>query len=191
MQNTEADEAAAVEALIRVIDCDDREAAILRQRYTGAEPRSMAQVAADYAITKSRLQQVEAALVLRLARSGLDLPPTLAATAFEGRQPRSQFLRRRREAARRRCVDCEKPTRAASDYCQEHRQLELTCAVCGTQFTRERVVHARRGRDERYGDLVFCGRRCFGIHLGRTVGFAAPSHPYQTGELPWASKKSD
>jgi len=184
-------EAQAIEALIREAECNDREQAILRQRYTGAEPRTMAQLAAGYALTTQRLQQIESALILRLARSGLDLPPTLAATAFEGQQPRNQFLRRRREAARRRCVDCEKPTKAASDYCAEHRQLELTCAVCGTQFTRKRVVHARRGRDERYGDQVFCGRRCFGIHLGRTVGFAAPNHPYQTGGLPWASKKSD
>ena len=184
-------EAQAIEALIREVECNDREQAILRQRYTGAQPRTLAALAAEYALTTQRLQQIESALILRLARSGLALPPTLAATAFEGQQPRNQFLRRQREAARRRCEICNRPTKAASPYCSEHRQLVLSCSVCGTQFTRKRVVHARRGRDERYGDQVFCGRRCFGIHLGRTVGFAAPSHPYQTGELPWASKKSD
>ena len=161
-------EAAAIDALIREAGCDDREQAILRQRYTGAEPRSMAQVAADYAITKSRLQQVEAALVLRLARSGLDLPPTLAATAFEGQQPRNQFLRRRREAARRRCDICSEPTRAQSAFCETHRQLVLPCSVCGTPFKRNRATHQRRANDARYvtGE-VFCSKRCFGSALGR------------------------
>jgi hypothetical protein len=185
----EQTEAAAIEALIREVECDDREQAILRQRYTGAQPRTMAQVAAGFALTTQRLQQIETALILRLARSGLDLPPTLAANAFEGQQPRNQFLRRQREAARRRCVDCEKPTKAASPYCPEHRQLVLSCSVCGTQFTRKRAIHARRGRDERYGDQVFCGRRCFGIHIGRTAGFGSPGHPYRTGELGWGEQK--
>ncbi len=168
MQNTEADEAAAIEALILEAGCDDREQAILRQRYIGAEPRSLVQVAAPFAITKQRLQQIEAALILRLARSGLDLPATVAATAFEGQHPLAQAHHRRREAARRRCVDCGEPTRAQSLYCQDHRQLVLPCSVCGTPFKRNRATHQRRANDARYvtGE-VFCSKRCFGSALGR------------------------
>jgi len=183
----EQTEAQAIEALIDRLTFNDREAAILRQRYTGGKPQSLSPLAVSFGISRQRIHQIEKALLRRLRIAWevtgvyIELPPTLDAAVFAGIHPRNQFFRERRLEALRRCDICDEPTHAASPYCRLHRAVELTCEKCAKPFTRRRVVHARRMRDTRYSGPVFCSRQCLGAHLGSTVGFGSPDHPYNKG----------
>ena len=180
----EQTEAQAIEALLDRLTFNDRETAILRQRYAGTRPEPLSALAASFGCSRQRVHQIEGALLQRLrtawevTRAFIELPPTLDAAVFANIHPRNQFFRERRMAALRRCDICEEPTRTASPFCREHRVVQLQCTHCTKTFTRRRVVHARRMRDTRYGGPTFCSRQCLGSHLGTTVGFGSPDHPY-------------
>lgn len=118
--------------------------------YRQANPTLTLQaIGVRYGVTRERVRQI-------LRRGGL---PT-----------------RRPPPPMRFCKACSLPlNRDAARFCSTacwsvSLRITLTCEECGTLFKRRAADHAYRLRcGQRH---IWCGKRCSGLWLGRTFGFA-------------------
>ena len=80
------------------------------------------------------------------------------------------------------CLNCNAPLFSGQQekFCsvaclQSYHRIELTCEVCGTQFSRGGKQH--RESQRRGYKHIFCSKKCQGVWLGSSYGFGVfPEH---------------